>query len=322
MKDFIFRILFVHPDEREIEKMKDVVSSLLEVELDTSSSLIGAKIYLSKKPYDMLFLNRKFDSDILSDFITYIENNYKKMECVLGVVTLSKADFIHYQNTKKKYRLYLEPVDYEKEIIPMIQNQIIISKAKILDRISDSVKDREKTLKEDMNLMLSLIDIKRNKKSRFNFYKKLIDLYHEIALSISNIEDFDDILSEINLLLKDCNIKTEFNIDIASSSLLKEEKEVNKRFNLLVIAVFLSMEASYLSEKDSKSTISFNIEMHDNGIFLSVKDKIDIKNIMDIKDNLFEIKTISLLIRHFLIDYQTDISKEESFLEITRDILI
>lgn len=327
MEDTTFKILFVHPNMDDCDKIRRTLIDEEECEVEVAGSIKKAKSLLEEYSYNMLILNRKFNSESFSEFLSYIEENFKDMECVIGVQKLSKADLIHYQNHAKKYRLYLEPVDYTKEILPMVQNEILLSKIKNMDALFKRSIEREDIFKKDIDVMISLIDIKGEFPKRAqDYYKRILTMYHDIAISNSNIENLSDIESEIKSLSKlflKADIKW-IKDDKELRNFLSKKEKGEKRFNLAIIASILVNEAIELSakEEDNSVNVELNPMLHDNGILLSTTERVPVDNLFATKKMPMCIDTTNLLLKHFSIDYSARISRNEKFLEIKRDVLL
>jgi len=266
------RILFVHPLQAECDSFRRM---LLDEDLivDTVNDLASARTLCRDNNYEMVFVNRRFENDDVLKFIDQVSEKFPDAEIVMGIQAINKVEFIHYKNENRKYRIYLEPVNYRAELLPFIENTMGNARIRLLNKSDKEASEKEKSWKEYQNLLLSLLNVK--KESRTGFAEQVLSKYH--IISMSSIKTVSDLKNEIHeLFITNSELSLNWQIRDNAIRILEYADAEDKMFISRVMVMAAIMEAVSLSD-GYKVNSSVMLEGHRRGLHLSVQSMITAK---------------------------------------------
>ncbi|MCR4782833.1 MAG: hypothetical protein K5851_08860 [Lachnospiraceae bacterium] len=255
------RVLFIHPETAECDAFRRTCLDE-DFKVETVPSIEEARILLKEYTYEMVFLNRKYDPEDIINFIEELNERFPNTVCVMGVQTLTKGDLIHYQNSNVSYRMYLEPVNYRVDLLPLIQNTMLQARARIIEASDAGAKKKEKAWKTGRNIMLSLIP-ESDSEDGSDFLRGVLDKYHKISMSsITRIQDF---LNENKELFRTySNLTINFNVTESARRVL-EYTDSQPKLNLTRVMTMILCEESRALASGYKVTCTVTIDMSRNG---------------------------------------------------------
>lgn len=266
------RILFVHPVQAECDSFRRM---LLDEDfmVDTVNDLASARALLKDNSYEMVFVNRRFENDDVLRFIDEVSEKFPDAEIVMGIQSINKVEFIHYKNENRKYRIYLEPVNYRAELLPFIENTMENVKIRLLNKSDKEAEEKEKSWHACQDLLLSLLN--GGSESGTGFASQVLSKYHMI--SMSGLKTVSDLKNEIHeLFISNSELSLNWQIRDNAIRVLEYADAEDKMFITRVLVMSSIMEAVSLSQ-GYKVNSSVMLEGHRKGLHLSVQSLITAK---------------------------------------------
>ncbi len=175
------RVLFIHPVENERDSFR---RSCLDEDfnVDTASDIAEAYNYMENHNYDMVFVNRKLGGEEITKLVNAVKAKNPNAECVMGVQSINKADLLQYQNETGFYHMYLEPVNYRKDLLPLVENFMLESKARMMGKINQGAKESEARWNKLQDFLVSTLPGKKDSVGHLYAYNVLRH-YHQMSMT-------------------------------------------------------------------------------------------------------------------------------------------
>ena len=187
------RVLFIHPVETERDSFRRSCMDE-DFKVDTASDIAEAYKYMENHDYDMVFLNRKLGGEEITKLVEDLKTKNPNVECVLGAQTITKVDLLQYQNETGFYHMYLEPVNYRKDILQLVENFMLESKARMMGQINQGAKESEARWNKFQDFLVSTLPGKKDSVGHLYAYNVLRH-YHQ--MSMINIMYISELQKEI-----------------------------------------------------------------------------------------------------------------------------
>lgn len=188
------RILFIHPVETERDSFRRACMDE-DFKVDTASDMEEAKKLIDEHKYEMIFFNRKLGGEEITSFLSQIRANNPSVECVMGAPTLTKADLLYYQNETGLYHMYLEPVNYRKDLLPLIETFMLEAKARVMGQINQGAKECEGRWTAFQELLVSTLP---GKKGSVGHLYAINVLRHYHQMSMTDVMYISELQKEIS----------------------------------------------------------------------------------------------------------------------------
>lgn len=112
-------LLFVckHPESEQefLEALKDS-----DIEIDTASNGIEAAACVRKKEYQIVVTGLTMEGYNGEQIISYLNKHHPNTVCIIYTTTISPAQLHFFINERSVFRVFLRPVDYQKEFLPSL----------------------------------------------------------------------------------------------------------------------------------------------------------------------------------------------------------
>lgn len=112
-------LLFVckHPESEQefLEALKDS-----DIEIDTASNGIEAAARVKKKEYQVVVTGLTMEGYNGEQIISYLNKHHPNTVCIIYTTTISPAQLHFFINERSVFRVFLRPVDYQKEFLPSL----------------------------------------------------------------------------------------------------------------------------------------------------------------------------------------------------------
>lgn len=138
-------LLFVckHPESEQefLEALKDS-----DIEIDTASNGIEAAARVKKKEYQVVVTGLTMEGYNGEQIISYLNKHHPNTVCIIYTTTISPAQLHFFINERSVFRVFLRPVDYQKEFLPSLDaayEHYDVRAAELRERSLESAKSEE-----------------------------------------------------------------------------------------------------------------------------------------------------------------------------------
>lgn len=112
-------LLFIckHPENEHefLEAMKGK-----DVEIDTASNGLEATACVKKKEYQVVVTGLTMEGYNGEQIISYLNKHHPNTVCIIFTTTISTAQLYFLINQRDVFRIFLRPVDYQKDFLPAL----------------------------------------------------------------------------------------------------------------------------------------------------------------------------------------------------------
>jgi hypothetical protein len=260
------RVLFIHPEEEECDAFRHACMGQ-NFKVETVPNLEEAEGKLAEYRYEMVFVCRKYAPEKVLDFIKNLNQRFPDTECIMGVQTLTKGDLIHYQNSDVSYRMYLEPVNYRVDLMPLIENTMLMASARMVEASDKGASLKEKGWNEARSVLLKLVSTPDS--DDLNVLMGITDRYHKLCMATySRISEIQDELKE--LYISHSNLTVNWNITENARRVL-EYTDNTPKLNMTRVVVMIAIEEALALSGGYKFSSTVGLDVTRNGVRVTVQ---------------------------------------------------
>lgn len=133
-------VLFIHSRQEEIDAFRGALEGTPFV-VDTTSDGKEALVMLQKKAYGVVITNRAVEGADGGTIIQYVSKHLPQTKCILNAIALNKGDLQYFINEMQVYRIFLAPVHYRSEMLPVIEEIMINYESQYLEYTEEKMKE-------------------------------------------------------------------------------------------------------------------------------------------------------------------------------------
>ncbi len=115
-KNLLFICKHSESEQDFLAAMKD-----REIEIDTASNGIEAAACVRKKEYQVVVTGLTMEGYNGEQIISYLNKHHPNTVCIIYTTTISPAQLHFFINKRDVFRVFLRPVDYQKEFLPALE---------------------------------------------------------------------------------------------------------------------------------------------------------------------------------------------------------
>lgn len=260
------RVLFIHPEEEECDAFRHACLGQ-NFKVETVPNLDEAESKLQEYRYEMVFVCRKYVPEHIIEFIKGLNQRFPDTECVMGVQTLTKGDLIHYQNSDVTYRMYLEPVNYRTDLLPLIENTMLTANSRMIEASDKGATLKEKGWKESRSVLLKLVSMPDFTEP--DVLEGITERYHKLCMtSYSRITDVQNELKD--LYLGHSNMSVNWNVTENARRVLEYTDNAPK-LNMARVMIMIAIEEVMALSAGYKFSSTINLDVTRKGARVTVQ---------------------------------------------------
>lgn len=175
------RILFIskYPDtSKEFLRAMKERGADAQIQVDTASNGIEAAAHLKANKYQVVITGLSMDGYNGEQIITYLNKNSPHTVCIIYTTNISAAQLHFFINARSVFRVFLRPVDFQKEFYDAIEEAFAYYEVRVAEEEEEKndgadIVQKEKELQK---IRQRLLNQKQMHKPTERYMKRLLEL--------------------------------------------------------------------------------------------------------------------------------------------------